>query len=198
MAADAQISRAAPAPESAQPPVAAESDRQDWPGVVPGDPGYRPATGSEPEEPEEPGTGHRVEPDVIAEIAPPRQDAPLPDEQQPEPFIEVAPEQPGQPRPGGPIAEVRPPQPDPYEPSEQGPIPEVHPPDPGTPAPSEVIVEVAPEVGPAEEDPSRPVEPSEVVTEVAPEVQPSEEDPSRPYEPSEVITEVAPEVSPER
>jgi hypothetical protein len=173
MAADARISPVAPVRESDRPPVAEESDREDRPGVVPGEPGYRPVTGAEPEESE---PGKRVPPDVIVEIAPPLNEAPVPDEQQPErPITEVAPDEP---------------EPEKPEPSEV--ITEVAP---------EVIPEVAPEVGPPEQDPSRPYEPSEVITEVAPEVGPAEEEPSKPYEPadpSEVITEVAPEVTPER
>src|SRR4051812_6376646 len=133
MAADAQIPPVAEAPDSARPPMLEESDRLDRPGVVPGDPVFRPAIGSESEEPD---SGGRPLPEGIVEVAPPlSEQEPEPTEPPDRPITEVAPEEPGEQQPGGPIAEVRPPQPNPYEPSEQGPIPEVRPPDPGTPTP---------------------------------------------------------------
>jgi hypothetical protein len=127
MAADARISPVAPVRESARPPVAEESDREDRPGVVPGEPGYRPATGSEPE-PEKPEPSEvitevapEVIPEVGPEVGPPEQDPSRPYEPS-EVITEVAPEV-------GP-AEEEPSKP--YEPAD----------------PSEVITEVAPEVTP--------------------------------------------------
>jgi hypothetical protein len=148
MAADAQESPVAPAAESDRPPVVEGTDRQDRPGVVPSDPGFRPATGTGPDEPD---PVEQAQPDVIVEVAPPREDAPETD-QPSEVITEVAPEV---------IPEVAP---------EVGPT-ETEPERPYEP--SEVITEVAPEIQPSETEPTqKPKDPSEVITEIAPEVAP--------------------------
>src|SRR4051794_34899161 len=105
MAADAQTSPVTQASEPARPAVTEDPEVQDWPGVVPGDQGYRPATASEPQESK---PGEREEPDVIVEVAPP------PSEQRPDPY---------DPSESGPIPEVHPPDPDAPAPSEV--VPEV-------------------------------------------------------------------------
>src|SRR3954452_20890404 len=106
MAADAQTSPVTQAPEPARPAVTEEPEVRDWPGVVPGDQEYRPATASEPQESK---PGERQEPDVILELPPPREDAPPPAEQRPDRY---------DPSESGPSPEVRRPDPGAPAPSE--------------------------------------------------------------------------------
>src|SRR4051794_41415109 len=114
MAADAQTSPVTQASEPARPAVTEDPEVQDWPGVVPGDQGYRPATASEPQESK---PGEREEPDVIVQLAPPPQDAPPPSEQRPDPY---------DPSEAGPVPEVHPP--DPGAPAPSDVVPDVTPP----------------------------------------------------------------------
>ena len=139
-----------------RPPLSDEPDREEPPGVVPGGAQPRPSS-------DDPDEGFIPVSEIIVEVAPTN---PLFGEQEPrtEQIVEVAPNDPAERRPGPdhPIAEIKPPQPSPYEPG-PGPIEEIAP---------EVQPEVAPEVQPSETEPSRPTDPSEVIPEVAPEVAP--------------------------